>query len=471
MNGLASGTGEAMAMTGKATAFMMRYPEFAKLIAGCSVVEQDTLMRAMFNNPAMDGIVASNYYGAVDKLNRASKWYGNTLMNNMGMMEKITNNNKRVAGLAISMGIGANKDVPYSELPAGLQKALLRDGLVERDWEFIRNNLIMDAGDACEKMFGTADVPKGEMYIFSPLAMNYVSDDVLRNELKLRGRKNINQNVINDFRDEMLTKTWTMTDVNAQEMISMPSQRVQNWMHMGAARNSAMGIGVEILTQFQSFGAALTYNTYIKYLSNFTNAETGITVMDLFNPRAIVAKNLRQRAFAAMVPTITSIGLATTLVDTTVAALTGNIQKPVDEHGVHLDNLTSGMLGALGTSGVLLNAGIEALGGSGQRGGGVSVQVAPSVSEMTRIGYRITKPIRSSKVTPAQKPGAVTAATAQELAKFTGVPNMPIVALAYQALIGSYLDAMAAGNPKEYKRQLKARERRGYVVFPWQERY
>lgn len=328
--------------------------------------------------------------------------------------------------------------------------------------------MVMDMGDAAELMIGSTNVPKGEMYIFTPLAMNYIPDSVLRSELKARGVKNINQEVVNMFREDMLTKTWTLIDANAQEMISMPSQRVQNWMHMGAARNSALGITAEVLTQFQSFGAALTYNTYIKYLSNFTNAEAGITVMDLFNPKAKVAKAVRQEAFAAMLPVLASVGLTTTMVDTMVAALAGNLQRPVDENGVHIDNLLSGMLGALGTTGTVLNAGIEALGGSGQRGGGISVQVAPSVSEMTRIGYRLSKPLRSSRVSASDKPTALAAATAEELIKFTGVPNLPIVALAYQGLIGAYLDSIAAGSPKEYQRQLKARERRGYVVFPWQ---
>lgn len=475
MNGLAQGTGEAMAMTSKATAFILRYPDIAKLLIGCSIIEQDTILKAMLNNPAMDNIVASNMYGAADKLTRMSKQYGNFLMNNLGQMERITNNNKRVAGLTISMGIGANKDVPYSELGDGLQKALLRDGLVERDWEFMRKYMVMDAGDACEKLYGTSGVPRGEMDIFTPLSLNFVSDDVLREELKIRGYKNINQNVINQFREDMLTKTWTLTDANAQEMISMPSQRVQNWMHLGAARNSAMGIAAEVLTQFQSFGAALSYNTYIKRLANFTKAESGITVLDLFNRNAMVSKELRKEAFAAMVPTLTSIGLTTLAVDTAVLATVGSIVKPVDEHGVHLDMLTSSMLGALGTTGVFLNAGIEALGGAGQRGGGISIQVAPSVSEMTRIGYRVSKPLRSSRVRPEDKLSATAASLAKAAAGFTGIPTMPIVALVYQMLIGSYLDAIEAGSPKEYQRRLRERERRGYVnilpygSMPWQD--
>lgn len=472
LNGLAHGTGDAIAQVGRATKLAWENPKIAQLLSATTVIEQGTILNAMFNNPAMDNIISAKSYGITDKANRASRWYGNMLMNNMGQMERITNNNKRVAGIAICMGVADNRGLSYDQLPVNLQKALLRDGLLKEDWDFIRKNLIGDVTDLVERYSGEKVArDANEMYVLHPLLLNDVPDSTIRAELKSRGYVNINQDVIDAFRDEMMTKVWTMVDASAQEMISMPSQRIQSIMHAHAARNSALGSLAEIITQFQSFGAALTYNTYIKYLSNFTDSSHGITVLDLFNPKARVTKGLREQAFAGLVPVLASIGLTTTIVDATVAALAGQIQRPVDENGVHLDTVTSGMLGALGTTGLLLNAGIEAVGGAGQRGGGLAIQVAPSISEMMRIGYRVSKPLRSSRITPEEKPMAVAGATAQELAKFTGIPTMPVVALAYQALLGSYLDSVAAGNPKEYRRQLKARERRGYVVFPWQERY
>lgn len=468
INAMAQGRIDAVRTTSKAAHLLSQYKDVRDLFLAAGIIEKDQLVRYMTNDPSIDPVRLSSEYSFVDKIGSAAQWYSNLLMNGMGKMELVTNSNKAVAAGAIQLSYGKFAHIPYAELPENLRLQFLREGFEEADWDFIRQHLIVDVAEYIRER-GIDAPSKDSFKILIPQRAMDLNEDVVREELQRRGVRNINANVINKFKEDLLTKTWVAVDSSADEMISMPSQRVASWMRAGKARNSGGGIAAEIITMFQSFGASLLYNTYFKYFTNFAGRETGITVMDLFNPNVKLAKTNRPKMFMGTLGMLANIAMITMAVDTGVAALAGQVQSPVGKDGkLHPDMLTSSMFGALGTMGVLLDAAYEGVEGSGQRGGGFSVQVAPSVSNALRVGYRMLKPLRSTRVRPEDKPLAVFAGATQELARWSGIRSMPLIGPVWQGFFGSYLDMLYSGGETQYKRQLKQRENRGYVPMPWE---
>lgn len=467
-NGLVEGRTEAMLTAGKAAQQLIENRDLLHLVLGTTVLEQDEIFKKMSNDPGADIVKLSANAHFVDKYEQAARKYANFMMNDFAQLTRITNMNKNVAGYSIQMAIGANSAKNYSELGEWMQNALLREGITESDWEFIRRYTVHDFKEYISARTGKK--LKGDSYrMLIPLSVRDIPDKVFADELARRGELNISPAKIHALRTDIASKIWNMVDGSSDEMVSIPSGRIANLMRGGRARNSGVGTIWELATQFQSFGASILYNTYGRRLANFVARETGVSLIDLFNPAVKLANTSRFPVFANVFGMMLSIAMTMLIIDTATNALAGNIQKPIGPDGkVHADMLLTSMLGAVGTGGVVLDAALEGVEGAGQRGGGFAMQVAPSVSNVLRTGYRVTQPLRSSRVPDSMKGEAFAAAVAQEVARFSGLKSAPIVSLVYQDLVGAWLDSKIKGGYAPYDTYIDNRERRGMVVMPWE---
>lgn len=467
-NGFALGRGEAMALAGKAGAELMRNKDIMDMVLATTVLSQEDIFRKMANDPGADIVELSKNASMIDKAENWSRRYANFMMNSIGQLSTTTNYTKNSAAYAIQMAIGKQSGTAYKNLNDNLKRALLRESISGEDWDFMRKYLVHDLADYVNRLSGRKI--KGESYkIFIPLSLSQVTDNTLRKELTRRGEKNITQRDVNEFRRELISKAWNMVDTSADEAVSIPSGRVLNILRGGRARNSGLGTLAELVTQFQAFGASILYNTYGRRLANFAADEIGVTILDLFNPMVKLKTNSRWKIFGNVFGMMMSIAMAMLIVDTAVASTAGQIQRPIGEDGkIHADNLTSAMLGALGSGGVVLDAALEGIDGSGQRGGGFAIQVAPSLSNVLRTGYRVTQPLRSSRVPEDQKGEAFASAIVQEAARFTGLKTAPFVSLIYQDWAGAWLDSKIKGGYGPYSRYIDGREDRGMIIMPWE---
>lgn len=467
-NGMVSGRGEAMALAGKAAVEIQRNKDIRDLVLGSAILQQSDILKKMSNDPGADIVSVSKNASWVDRYEAASRRYADFMMNDFAHLSDVTNSNKMSAAWGIQYAIGANSGKSYEELGQWFQDALLRESITKDDWEFLRTVAVKDINELINR-YSDRKV-KGEGYnIFVPLELARVTDDVFAKELARRGDLNVTPLKVQDFKREMISKAWNMVDTSADEMVSIPSNRVGNMLRGGKARNSGWGAILELATQFQSFGVALLYNTYGRRLANFAARETGVSIIDLFNPAVKLSEVNRAGVFFNLFGMFCSIAMAMLVVESAVGALSGNIQAPIGKDGkIHADNVTSAMLGALGAGGVVLDAALTGIEGSGQRGGGFAMQIAPSVSNVLRTGYRLSMPLTSSRIPDAQRGDAFAAAAAQELARFTGLRSAPIISLVYQDLVGAWLDSKARGGIGNYETYQRARERRGQVLMPWE---
>ena len=466
-NGMVEGRTEAMALAGKAVQKLVQDKDLMDLVLATSVLQQDEIFRKMANDPAGDIIKVSANASALDKFEAASRAYANFMMNDFAQLTRVTNMNKQTAGLAIQMSIGKNANTAYSELHPWLQNALLRESITGDDWDFLRIHAVKDAASYATTVGKTL---KGDTFnLFIPMTLRDIPDEVFAKELARRGELNITPQKVHDFKANMITKAWNIVETSSDEMVSIPSNRIANILRGGKARNSGWSTILEMASQFQSFGAALLYNTYGRRLANFAADEVGVSVIDLFN-LAVKLENVSRWGIAgSLFGMMATIGTTMLIIDSAVGALSGQIQRPITPDGkIHADSLRSAMLGSLGAGGVVLDATLEGIEGAGQVGGGFAMQIAPSFSNVLRTGYRVLQPLRSSRVSEDRKLSATGAAIAQEVARFSGLKSAPIISLVYQDLIGAWLDMKIKGGVSNYETYQNARERRGMVIMPWE---
>ena len=114
----------------------------------------------------------------------------------------------------------------------------------------------------------------------------------------------------------------------------------------------------------------------------------------------------------------------------------------------------------------MLNGFIDAQETAGLKGGGFSLQVAPSISAGARTAYRLAKPLKNEKV--ENKGSAFAAGAVGELSRYTGLKTAPLVAPVYQWLFGSYIDRIYSGGDALYMEQQQKAEKRGQWIAPWE---
>ena len=463
------GLAEAMSLTGEALTMFVKHGKLLNDFLSCSILQEEDLLKKVLNDPSIDIKSLSAMSGSVDKMEEMATKMANFFMNNVGHMTDVTNWNKRQAAYAIQRAMGDKASISYKDLPENLQIALLKENITAEDWDFLRVHAVQDIVQAINARLpeGAKKIKGDPNLVLDPLILNNLPDSVFKKELKKRGKENITPAAVAELKNLMISKAYNLVDTSADEMVSIPSNRIINTLRGGKARNSFMGAVLDLVTKFSSFGTALLFNNYGKYLANIAYKETGISIIDLLNPRVKLNRAKRGGIYAGLFGIVMQLAIPMMVVDTLTRASTGNIQKPIDEKGdLHLDNLTSSFLGAFGIAGTFMDAIITGIEGSGQRGGGFSMQVAPPLANALRIAYRLRKPIVSDKV--ENKPEALAAASTQELARFMGLRSTPFVALVYQNWIGAYLESIAAGGLNDYDTVQKARKRRGQVLMPWE---
>lgn len=467
-NAYAAGRLEAAQMMAHSAGLMARNPDVAKLVVASNLIQQEELYKLMTNNPSANFISqVSENATWLDKLEVASNKWGNFMMNSLGRMSQITNSNKMNAALAIQYAVGKQRDIAFKDLPVDMQNALYRDAISERDWDFLRVHGMTNISDYMKSY--DVDFPKSsyDEPWFIPQRLLELPDEIFREEMVQRGIRNITPTEVENFKMQLVSKGWNLVESSSSQFVSIPSGRIMNILRGGFPRNSFAGASFELGTQYQAFGLASVYNTFGRRLANAVARETGITILDLFNPRVKLYHGNRWAIASGVLQSLFTIFSGTLAVNTMVNMLSGNIQKPYDDKGWHGDAIMEAALGSMGIAGTLIDAGFSAMTGVGQRGGGISLQVAPSISNLARYVYRFYK-IGSSKEIQ-DKGSAFAAELGNSIARATGLKTGPVLAPAFQYLIGAWLDMQAAGGSRRYNERLRYYRDRGYVIMPYQE--
>lgn len=456
-NALAEGRIEAASTMGRAMKLMAENKDVFRMVSAAAIIQEEDLLQKLTNNPFLTLKELSENTTSLEKFEGIARTVQDLAFNKLAHITDFTNYNKQIAGMSIQLAMGSKLGTKFDSLPRNMQLQLQREGFDAIDWEVIQ-----------KYAFSTFEDAHGEFKVFDPLIVSKIPDKVVEKALKAKGEINISKTLIDKYRSDLQGKSITLIDSAADEMVSLPSERTMSRMRLKLKKGSQGAALVEAVTQFQSFGASLVYNTYGRTIANSIAGECGVRVLDIFNPFVRMNWEIRRKAYGCMANALLNVGAAMTLVDSTVDMLTGRIEKPIKEDGtINHDLLFKRAIAPLGIMGVYLDAIWEAASGTGQGSGGIAFHVFPSFSRAIRSWSNVTKPLSSKAV--ENKGEAVRAAMIQEVANLTGIRSYPFVALFWQSAFGSYLDMQIKGGPDDYKEILRGRERRGQVVLPWEQ--
>ena len=450
-NALASRT-EAMALMGQAMELIARDNELAHLVAATSLAEADALAHKITTSSIENIVTLSAKKNSIETMEEFTRKWSDFFFNKLGHIEDVTNLNKMVAGLSIQLAIAKKAATPFDGLAKDLQLMLRRESIDKVDWEIMRNNCLKD-------LYQSSKIERTGVNVFDPLKAREISDEVLEKALHDKGHINVTSEMISNYRDHIASKAWNMVDTSADEMVSLPSNRVMSAMRFGRPKGDALATLAEIVTQFKSFGASLAVSTYGKKIANSIDGEVGITILDMFNPFVRVNKAVRANMYKDLVfNTGLSVALATIAWDTITDAAKGRREMLMTEDGVNWGLVIKRLEAPLGLAGDLLDTAWTGFEGTGQGAGGITAQIAPGPSNYIRVINRLARPLKSSRVD--NKGEAFAAATASEAARVGGLSTLPFVSIGYQFAVGAKLDSMAKGGSKEWDRYIKAREDR-----------
>ena len=394
----------------------------------------------------------------VDRLEDFSHTMSTGFLNNFSHIADWTNSNRKVAARTMQHAIGMHKDKTFDEL-SKMSYMLENDGINEITWDIMRKYMVQDLNKGYD---GPA------YWYFDPFLAHEIPDQVIEEAMKREGRTNLSQTAINKYRRTLLNKCFTLINSSADEFVSVPSERVMTQLRFNNMKGSWAAFWAETVTQYQAFPCAMAYNTYGKEIAHAVKGQTGITAIDMFNPFNKVAWAAKSELYNNIFKSAFSIGMTMLLVDSIVDAAAGKMEAPVTSDGKpNIDLILRRATAPMGPLGLVVDTLYNAIDASGQRGGGISVQMAPAASNVVRTLYRNKKILTSDRI--PDKGSALGAEFANEAGRVTGLKTLPFVAPVYQMIIGSYLDMMEQGGEANWSRTLNLREKRGAVIMPWEE--
>lgn len=452
-NGLCSFLDSAK-MYGRAARLWFSNRDAFRLISGASILEQQKLVQMMTNNPGADLVAVSRNASKLDKVVEGSNKWAEFWFNGMAQLGRITNFNKELAGMSVAMGIGDVSDTSYYSLERVLRNFLERDGITELEWDLIRKHLMIDM----DSVIGTKKVFKK---IFNPYQVDNIPEDELRKLLESRGVRNISAQDITDVRQEIMSKAFTLIDSPADEMISMPSERISYWLRMKNKKGGTAGTLMETLTQFQSFGMAIVHNTFGRALANGVDGYTGIRVVDMLLGRGGIGP--WKKAAPYVLSSLVSVEIANLLAMEVRDRISGNQREWWSEdEGFNMELAGKRFFEGLGVIGTVLDTIWDTFDGASQ---GSSTVGVPSVSAVLRPVAAVKRAITSEDI--RDKKTAVPATIANEALR--PIKSAPLIGMVFQSMIGAYLDYLSKGGSRGYRRYLRNRRRRRFIPQPWEE--
>ena len=446
---------EALGTLTRSIAFFSKHPELSKHLTAASVIEAEDLLSFILNDPAWTMAKVSDSVTWVDKLEAISHKISTGFLDKIAHMSDFTNTNKKIAARAIQSSIGAHKDKTWAELK-NMAYMLDNEGIDAATWDLMRTHMVVDLNKGYEG---------GAYWYFDPFSVKEIPDQVLESTLIRQGKKNVSQTTLDKYRKDLLNKMYTLINSSADEFISMPSERVMSKLRFNNEKGSWPAFWAETVTQYQAFPCAMAYNTYGRQIAHAIKGQTGITAIDMFNPFNNVSWAAKTELYNNLFKSVFSIGMTMLLVDSAVDFASGRVEKPITSDGdINTDLVLRRIAAPLGPVGVALDTLYNAIDASGQKGGGISIQMAPAGSNVVRTLYRNKKILASSKI--QNKPAALGAEALNELGRFTGLKTLPVVAPIYQAVIGSYLDMVESGGQENWNTKLNLMEKT-QVLPPW----
>lgn len=448
--------------------------ELQRVVGYNQFVTQDSLLRMITNTDtdSLGGTLKSP--DALARFEDLAKNISNFMINGIGRVGQATNLNRSAAALTIMRAISSQAGKEWKHLPnEAMRNMLTRHGITERDWNFLRKHCNIEFDDYLTKQGLPQGTVEKDYGMFIPDNLLDLSDDVFAKEMT--GRKHLdpkNKVMLENFKDEMYMKASILINSSADEMTTLPTYRTQTAMSLGRNRNEGIGAAMNVVFKYRSFGLACTQIHFGRRVAQMLDTTDARNVQTIFNKAFCLWQDPKSIGpiTQSVGGLIISTAFAQMIMNEVIDAARGRHQGWFDQQGkFNTSKLVDPIIDSTGAFEPLLDGTIGKWVQGNMTTNGLTMQIAPPISNAYRDATRILKPLLSEDA-QGERGKRFAAAAAGTLAKNLSVSEWVGTSLIYNNMVGSWLEEQEKG-AQAYRRMVKGKRRQGYSVDEWYSRY
>ena len=460
---------------------------FLKEMHLLNLVDQESLYSALTNGDTLTagqeigdtlGANIKNFLRTITDINRGKtlsldapgrmKWeegiraWGDLVMH-IGRIGESSDINRGNAAIMVMQAIADNGNTLFKNLDKKAQQSLNRYGVSEWEWDNIfTKHCINTIDEHLAKYRGEGGEYFGDFKVFTPDNLAELDDSVIEGFIKANPEKSsvVTKQAIANYRQELFDKASIMINSGADEMVSIPNERVKAWLRGYTDPNSWTGATWSMATQFQSFGAMMNWTHWTRRWMSFIDPSD-----ELFTNFALATGGMWSGQVQSFTGMVAEMAIYQGMILEALSYANGKYQSIYSSSGelqpdVLSKKLIKPFIDTTGSVGILLDAIMGAVSIGRGQGGGISFPIAPVPSAtISGAGKVINAATRQS--TEGHRAEAVLAQIAQNALDVTGIPRIPVLQAGYTMMIGDRLSEIAQGS-SAWNRTQARRRRTGY---------
>lgn len=448
--------------------------ELQRVVGYNQFITQDGLIRMITNvdTDSMGSITKSP--DALTQFETLAKNLSNFMINSVGRVGQFTNINRSAAAMTVMRAIAAHADKEFTDLPNDAMKHLLkRHGISDKDWNFLRKHCTLELDDYLSGQGLNKGTVDRDYTMFIPDNLLNISDDVFLTEMGGRHFKDIHNKVmLEDFKNEMYMKASILINSSADEMTTLPTYRTQTAMSLGRNKNEGIGAAMNVIFKYRSFGLACTQIHFGRRVAQMIDTTDTRNVQNIFNRAFCLWQDPKSigKVTQSVGGLIVSTAFAQMIMNEVIDAARGRHQSFVDEKGkLNISKIIDPLIDSTGAFEPLLDGTIGKWAQGNMTTAGLTMQIAPPISNFFRDATRLLKPFVSEDA-QGERGKRFAAAFTGTMAKNLALSEWMGSALIYNNIVGAWLEEQEKG-AKQYRRMVKGKQRQGYSVDTWYSRY
>ena len=314
---------------------------------------------------------------------------------------------------------------------------------------------------------------KHNFKLFIPDNLLNISDEVFKEELKLRKINPENKVALANLKNELYEKASILINSGADEMTTLPTHRTTNAMSLGLNPRGGFGEFLGAVTKFQSFGMACTQMHFGRRIAKYCDTTDAANIQTIFTALfGAAGPEATGKIYGSLAHLLFVTGMAQFMMNEAMDAFKGQSQSFTDKEGRFNwgDKVIDPLISSTGAFAPVLDGLVGTL-ARGQGGtGGFAIQAVPSVSTFRRHVVRVAKPWFDDEASFGEKAKRSGAAFGGVMAHQLAISNYALTSLVWRHALGGWLEEQERG-AENYRRYIKNRKRQGYSLDTWNSRF
>ena len=453
---------------------VMKSKKLAQALYMSQALKANIIQEALYNAPILSrefgaGAIKGGtgnlgeFASTITKAEMISKDWADTMLNKLAWIGPMTEYNRNNAALSIMQAIGDFANTSWDDMAklnqGRLQTTLKRYGITQYEWDnILSKDAVINLNEHLAKTAGDDLGDLGDMQMFLPERLIDLEDSKIAKFLQDQD-KEVTPEAIRMYKQNIVDKASMLVNASADEMISIPTIRIQGMLSFGQNPKDWKGALANLALQFQSFGAAVNFFHWgRRYMAHIDPTNP------LFNNLLMSTSGFASTALD-MTGFISDLAITQYFVNEFVSGITGTRRELHSNTGeFQWDALAEKSIKALvdqtGLASTLLDSIVTSVQRGRGSGGGMTLSILPVPSRIQKhISSVWDAATRTS--TEGQRGKAVAGAMLQLAGQDIGLATHPLTQAVWNYFIGDKLTEWQMGT--NYWKWLNQRRRNGYA--------